>query len=328
MESACGRAAGCSAPASATSSPRSLGLRAPAPTTWMATASLASAAGWEAPTVTAWRKSPASPSSVEARILTQSRIGKERNSRETPWRGWNGALAARSPSLRARWLRHPRGSPRPLITATIPSSVSRRWPWAPSSVRHLPAHGSARRHPAARADGDPDPQRRKGGVHLDAKEPLTPEAAITVPATGLRPQAHVRRGSHTARVTPQKDGRFKSVGISRCRFVDRPTRQAATSSREGHDADASTRVVVGRLPGGRAVRLALDPAGVEVDVATFAPGPSAHPSLPGQRRPAHTPHGQKRPTIPRYRKYWRRSSLVSWSGGLRKCAASWRTDRT
>jgi hypothetical protein len=55
---------------------------------------------------------------------------------------------------------------------------------------------------------------------------------------GLRPQAHVRRGSRTARVTPQKDGRFKSVVISRCRFLDRPTRQAAASSREGHDDEA------------------------------------------------------------------------------------------
>jgi hypothetical protein len=73
-----------------------------------------------------------------------------------------------------------------------------------------------------------------------------PDAAITVPATGLRPQAHVRRGSRTARVTPQKDGRFKSVGISLCRFVDRPTMPAAASSREGHDDDASTRVVGGR----------------------------------------------------------------------------------
>jgi hypothetical protein len=68
---------------------------------------------------------------------------------------------------------------------------------------------------------------------LDAKKPLTPDAAITVPATGLRPQAHVCRGSPTARVTPQKDRRFKSVVISRCRFVDRPTMQAAASSREG-----------------------------------------------------------------------------------------------
>jgi hypothetical protein len=80
---------------------------------------------------------------------------------------------------------------------------------------------------------------------LDAKELLTPDAAITVPATGLRPQAHVRRGSPTARVTPQKDGRFKSVVISLCRFVDRPTMQAAASSREGHDDEAPTRVVVG-----------------------------------------------------------------------------------
>jgi hypothetical protein len=54
---------------------------------------------------------------------------------------------------------------------------------------------------------------------LDAKEPLTPYAAITVPATGLRPQARRRRGSPTARVTPQKDGRFKSVVMSLCRFV-------------------------------------------------------------------------------------------------------------
>jgi len=45
---------------------------------------------------------------------------------------------------------------------------------------------------------------------------LTPDAAITVPATELRPQAHVRRGSPTA----QKNGRFKSVVISLCRFVD------------------------------------------------------------------------------------------------------------
>jgi hypothetical protein len=67
--------------------------------------------------------------------------------------------------------------------------------------------GSARAWcPSARAPG-----RRWSSVRLvtlDAKEPLTLDAAITVPATGLRPQAHVRRGSRTARVTPQKDGRF------------------------------------------------------------------------------------------------------------------------
>jgi type II secretory pathway pseudopilin PulG len=51
---------------------------------------------------------------------------------------------------------------------------------------------------------------------------LADDAAITVPATGLRPQARRRRRSRTARVTPQKDGRFKSVVISLCRLVDRP----------------------------------------------------------------------------------------------------------
>jgi hypothetical protein len=44
--------------------------------------------------------------------------------------------------------------------------------------------------------------------------------------------------AEAARVTPQKDGRFKSVVISLCRFVDRPTMQAAASSREGHDDEA------------------------------------------------------------------------------------------
>ena len=34
--------------------------------------------------------------------------------------------------------------------------------------------------------------------------------------------------------------------MSLCRFVDRPTMQAAASSCEGHDDEASTRVVVGR----------------------------------------------------------------------------------
>jgi hypothetical protein len=46
-------------------------------------------------------------------------------------------------------------------------------------------------------------------VTLDAKEPLTPDAAITVPATGLRPQAHVRRGSPTARVNTAKRRAFQ-----------------------------------------------------------------------------------------------------------------------
>jgi hypothetical protein len=43
----------------------------------------------------------------------------------------------------------------------------------------------------------------------------------------LRPQAHVRQGSPTARVTPQHNERFESVVISLCRFVDWPTMQAA-----------------------------------------------------------------------------------------------------
>jgi Ion transport protein len=67
-----------------------------------------------------------------------------------------------------------------------------------------------------------------------------PDAAVAVPATDLRPQAHVRRGSCTARVTPQKDGRFKSVVISLCRFVDRPTMQWPRLPGEVHDDEAST----------------------------------------------------------------------------------------
>jgi hypothetical protein len=46
-------------------------------------------------------------------------------------------------------------------------------------------------------------------VHREAPGgDLIDHAAVAVPATGLRPQAHVRRGSRTARVIPQKDGRF------------------------------------------------------------------------------------------------------------------------
>jgi hypothetical protein len=71
---------------------------------------------------------------------------------------------------------------------------------------------------------------------------------------GSGPKLTSAEAAALRRVTPQKDGRLKSVVISRCRFVDRPTMQAAASSREGHDDEASTRVVGGRPAGSRAVR--------------------------------------------------------------------------
>jgi Endoribonuclease L-PSP len=71
-----------------------------------------------------------------------------------------------------------------------------------------------------------------GQIGLDPMTGTLVPGGIEAPATGLRPQAHVRRGSRTARVTPQKDGRFKSVVISRCRFVDRPTSTPTTHPSE------------------------------------------------------------------------------------------------
>jgi hypothetical protein len=63
-----------------------------------------------------------------------------------------------------------------------------------------------------------------------------------------------------AKLTPSRpsstscDGRFKSVVISLCRFVYRPTMQAAASSREVHDDEASTRVAYDRPKGAKVLQ--------------------------------------------------------------------------